>query len=505
MRSTGTSSNHNCGIACRLSRAAHEVSVWESAYSSRLIGFPVEQAFLPALHRSRQECLLPLAGNWCTAKGRTGSRPARALVQQLLPADAFASLPGDSPCPVVVRVRLALLALVPAATLVAIGTAVPSPSESRTGRGSTGGGPAGHDRPVHAGEGRPHLHHRQHARRPDAARRLARNVPPRPPPAARPHDPQPRLLRRRDRAAAAVRRTSARPTSGSAANAPIPQPSEIADKSVVIPNRFEKTDTKADVIFAFFGYNESFAGEAGLPKFKDDLEAFDQAHAGAEVQRQVRAAAGAVLADRVRGPQVAEPAERRWSINKNLELLHEGDGRGREGQRRSLRRSLSRPTQSAVTASRRQPLTINGVHLTEDGNRKLAEVIDAAPVPGRGHVRPAGREAPGDAPPGGAGQGVPLVSSAIASPTATPPTAAGRGSSSSGGQTNYEVVQKRTRSPRRHDRQPRQGDLGGRAGQGREAGRLEPAEVRPGQDEQARQRARTARTCSSPARRRSRA
>ena len=28
------------------------------------------------------------------------------------------------------------------------------------------------------------------------------------------------------------------------------------------------------MIFAFFGYNESFAGEAGLAKFKADLEDF---------------------------------------------------------------------------------------------------------------------------------------------------------------------------------------------------------------------------------------
>jgi len=27
------------------------------------------------------------------------------------------------------------------------------------------------------------------------------------------------------------------------------------------------TDTKTDVVFAFFGYNEAFAGEKGLPKF----------------------------------------------------------------------------------------------------------------------------------------------------------------------------------------------------------------------------------------------
>ncbi len=33
------------------------------------------------------------------------------------------------------------------------------------------------------------------------------------------------------------------------------------------------TRTRADVIFAFFGYNESFAGQAGLEAFKKELEA----------------------------------------------------------------------------------------------------------------------------------------------------------------------------------------------------------------------------------------
>ena len=46
----------------------------------------------------------------------------------------------------------------------------------------------------------------------------------------------------------------------------------VADKSVVNKNRFEKAGTKADVIFAFFGYNESWAGEAGVAKFKDDYD-----------------------------------------------------------------------------------------------------------------------------------------------------------------------------------------------------------------------------------------
>ncbi|HSG72148.1 MAG TPA: azurin, partial [Planctomycetaceae bacterium] len=34
------------------------------------------------------------------------------------------------------------------------------------------------------------------------------------------------------------------------------------------------TKFKADVVFAFFGFGESFAGEAGLAQFRTDLEAF---------------------------------------------------------------------------------------------------------------------------------------------------------------------------------------------------------------------------------------
>ncbi|HJT75586.1 MAG TPA: dehydrogenase, partial [Gemmataceae bacterium] len=34
------------------------------------------------------------------------------------------------------------------------------------------------------------------------------------------------------------------------------------------------TKTRSDVVFAFFGYNESWSGDAGLPKFKKDLDDF---------------------------------------------------------------------------------------------------------------------------------------------------------------------------------------------------------------------------------------
>src|SRR5512140_3310714 len=38
-----------------------------------------------------------------------------------------------------------------------------------------------------------------------------------------------------------------------AGNAPVPQPKKLSPKDEVPENRFEKTNTRADVIFAFFG------------------------------------------------------------------------------------------------------------------------------------------------------------------------------------------------------------------------------------------------------------
>ncbi|MBI1345806.1 azurin [bacterium] len=62
------------------------------------------------------------------------------------------------------------------------------------------------------------------------------------------------------------------------ASAPCPQPDKLSsrDKEIgrVSENRFGLTNTKADVIFAFYGYGESWAGEAGLEQFKKDVADF---------------------------------------------------------------------------------------------------------------------------------------------------------------------------------------------------------------------------------------
>jgi putative heme-binding domain-containing protein len=158
------------------------------------------------------------------------------------------------------------------------------------------------------------------------------------------------------------------------ASAPIPQPNSIRDKSVVNPNRFEKAGTKADVIFAFFGYNESFAGEAGLPKFKEDLAAWvkhtrAQKYNGRSAPRLVLFSPTAF--EDHRSPNL--PAGDLQMRNTGLYAQAIEEVAKTQGVHYV---DLWSPTKWLFQNNTKKPLTINGVHLTEEGYRKLAELID---------------------------------------------------------------------------------------------------------------------------------
>ena len=95
--------------------------------------------------------------------------------------------------------------------------------------------------------------------------------------------------------------------------------------------------TKTDVVFAFFGYNESFGD---LNRFKENSCRLHHSHAGAEVQRHERTRlvlfspiAHENLNDRSLpdGTREQRPAR----------AAHGGHGRGSQGSSRSVRRSLS--------------------------------------------------------------------------------------------------------------------------------------------------------------------
>ncbi len=159
------------------------------------------------------------------------------------------------------------------------------------------------------------------------------------------------------------------------ASAPIPRPDAIADKSVVNPNRFEKVGTKPDVILAFFGSNESWAGEAGLPKFKAELEAFIKHQRSQKYNG--KAAPRLVLFSPIAFEDHQSPNLSKGEVqNKNLKLYTEA--------MRDVAKAhnvpfvdLFTPT-AALYREAKSPLTINGVHLNEEGNRVVASLIEDA-------------------------------------------------------------------------------------------------------------------------------
>ncbi|WP_406694003.1 PVC-type heme-binding CxxCH protein [Singulisphaera sp. Ch08] len=138
------------------------------------------------------------------------------------------------------------------------------------------------------------------------------------------------------------------------------------------------TFTKADVIFAFFGYNESFAGQAGLDAYKEELTNFikhslAQKYNGKEAPRLVLFSP--IAHENLHQPNLPDGAEN----NARLKLY---TAAMREVARAHgvLFVDLFTPT-SEIYKKSEKALTINGVHLNEEGNRELARVIDEALFP----------------------------------------------------------------------------------------------------------------------------
>ena len=132
------------------------------------------------------------------------------------------------------------------------------------------------------------------------------------------------------------------------------------------------TAQRADVILAFFGLNESFAGEAGVAAFERDLEAWVALHRAARYNG-------------TSAPRIALVSP--IAHERLARLVHvDVDARNRELARytEAMRRLAARldvpfadvftPTLAAM-ASAREPLTINGIHLNEAGDRVFAGIL----------------------------------------------------------------------------------------------------------------------------------
>lgn len=131
------------------------------------------------------------------------------------------------------------------------------------------------------------------------------------------------------------------------------------------------TRTQADVVFAFFGYNESFAGKAGLEKFTQELDAFVQHTLGQKYDGQNPARLvlfSPIAFENLNDRNFPDGQEH----NRRLELYTQAMAQVAAKHKVPFV-DLFHPTLKAYEASP-EPHTLNGHFLTERGNRAVAEI-----------------------------------------------------------------------------------------------------------------------------------
>ena len=137
------------------------------------------------------------------------------------------------------------------------------------------------------------------------------------------------------------------------------------------------TKNKTDVVLAFFGYNESFAGQDGLDKFKKDLESFikhtlGQKYNGKSAPRLVLFSP--IAQEKMPDKNLPDPAEN----NQRLELYTKAMAEMARANKVAFV-DLYQISQGIYGKKlRTRSLTINGIHLTPEGNHLLAQAIDKA-------------------------------------------------------------------------------------------------------------------------------
>jgi azurin/glucose/arabinose dehydrogenase len=132
------------------------------------------------------------------------------------------------------------------------------------------------------------------------------------------------------------------------------------------------TKTKTDVVLAFFGFNESFAGPAGLEKFKADLAKFiddtaKQYYNGNSPARLVLLSP--IAQEKLADPNIADPA----ANNANIKLY--ASAMAEVAKQHNVQFIDLYAASEQLYKNEKAPLTFNGIHLTESGYKQLAPVI----------------------------------------------------------------------------------------------------------------------------------
>ena len=129
---------------------------------------------------------------------------------------------------------------------------------------------------------------------------------------------------------------------------------------------------QANVIFAFFGYNESFAGTEGLPLFKAQLDTYLKnltatKFDGQSVPRVVLFSP--IAHENLHSSNLPDGKENNQRLAVYTKAMAEV-----AAARQVLFVDLFTPTLAGQTQG--QPWTINGIHLNDHGNAALARVIE---------------------------------------------------------------------------------------------------------------------------------
>ena len=133
------------------------------------------------------------------------------------------------------------------------------------------------------------------------------------------------------------------------------------------------TKVGADVVFCFFGYNEALRGEAGLPAFEKNVAAM---LAGMKRQKYNGKTAPRIV---VFSPIAHEDLNLPYlpdGVENNKNLLRYAQVMQRVSKAAGvLFVDLFHPTIEQYASAQSKPLSMNGIHLLEHGNRVLADVI----------------------------------------------------------------------------------------------------------------------------------
>jgi hypothetical protein len=140
-------------------------------------------------------------------------------------------------------------------------------------------------------------------------------------------------------------------------------------------NRLDGAGTKADVIFAFFGYNESYAGPEGLSAFQKELgdwitHSLEQKYNGKSAPRIVLFSP--IAHENIGNPDLPDGVDN----NRRLTLYTQAMAEVAKARAVTFVDLFTPSTQ--LYASVGPPLTIQGIHLNSEGNRRISLVIDQA-------------------------------------------------------------------------------------------------------------------------------